>query len=341
MATRQPTDKCLLCEINDATKTASHIVPSYLLNSVIGKRDKEHSFLIDTSNAKIDEYFGRDVSPTTEIKEHHHAPDFYLCPQCESRLGELENRLSEHITYKLREPKFSANYRTKSAGGLIFKEILKVSTDDFNVFFLSIIWRQAVQHKVEDGVSVFTEDELEILRLIINSYLSQDDATYQDLCDQFGLIVLTADSFGDATMNLVSALNHRTRPYIFLMNEFWVFVYTAQNFEESKKLLKPEKYFHIPPFIQHLNYPGKTSNIVFLPQNLWTDTLKQWIGDVAPLYALRLNQKIANANAAEKQSQLRGKRKGRAATKKIRRAAKRTRKVARKARRKTRRRNRK
>lgn len=340
MATRQPTDKCLLCGVNDATKPASHIVPSYLLNSVIGKRHKEHSFLIDTSTATIDEYFGRDVSPTTEIKEHHHAPDFYLCPQCESKLGELESRLSEHITNKLREPKFSANYRTKSAGGLTFKEILKVSTDDFNVFFLSIVWRQAVQRKVEDGVSVFTEEELETLRLIINSYLSKDEAIYKDLCDQFGLMVLTADSFGDATMNFVSALNHRARPYIFLMNEFWVFVYPAQSFEESKKLPKPEKYFHIPPFIEHLNYPGKTPNIVFLPQNTWTETLKQWIGDVAPIYTFRLNQKIANANAAIKQSQLRRRKKGRA-TKKARRAARKARKAARKARRKTRRRNRK
>lgn len=340
MPTRNSTDKCLLCKLNDATKTASHIVPSYLLNSVIDKRHKEHSFLIDTSTATIDEYFGRDVSPTTEIKEHHHAPDFYLCPQCESELGKLESRLNEHITFKLRDSKYSANYRTKSIGGLTFKELLKVSEDDFNVFFLSIIWRQCIQRKIEGGVAIVTDEELEILRLITHSYLSGDRTTYEALCDQFGLMILTADSFGNAKMNVVSALNHRERPYIFLMNEFWVFVYTAQNFEESKKLLFPQRYFHIPPFIQHLNYPGKTPNIVLLAQSLWTETLKQWSEDIAPIFTYNLNRKIANANAAIRQLQLRSKRKSKA-TKKTRRSAKKARSAAKKARRKNRRRNRK
>ena len=329
-----------MCGVNDATQKDSHIVPAFLLNSMIGKRYKEHSFSIDTSTATIDEYHGRDVSPTTEIKEHHHAVDFYLCPQCESKLGKLESRLSEHITFKLRESKFSANYRTKSVGGLTFKELPKVNTDDFNVFFLSIIWRQAVQRKVEDGLSILTGHDLEILRLIVNSYLSGDEITYQGVCGQFGLTILTADSFGDATRNFVSALDDHERPYIFLMNEFWVLAYSAQTFAESQKLSQPQKFFDIPPFIEHLNYPGKTPNIVFLSQNLWTDTLTRWSEDVAPNYAFNLNQKILNANAAITQGQLRSKRKSKA-VKKRRKNAKKARKAARKARKKNRRRNRK
>lgn len=296
---------------------------------MIGERDKERSFFIDSSTANIDEYYGREVSPTTEIKKHHHVVGYYLCPSCESALGKLEDRLNEHITLKLREPRFAANYQTKSAGGLTFKELLKVTTDDFNVFFLSIIWRQAVQRMVEDEVPIFTKDELEILRLTINSYLSEDETTYQEHCDQFGLMVLTADSFSDATMNFVSALNHRARPYIFLLNEFWVLAYPATTIEESKKLPKPEKYFDIPPFFEHINFPGKKPNIVFLPPNVWTETLKKWSNDIAPVFAFNLKHRIANANAAIKQVQFRNKKKESKAAKKARRAAK----LARKARR--------
>lgn len=315
MATRKPTDKCLLCGVNDATKTNSHIIPAALLKSMIGKRDKEHSFVIDTSKAVTDEYFGRDRldNPSTEIKEHHFARDYYFCDECEKKLGTIESKMSPPLTSEIRDPKYSGNYRSKSVGGLIHKELPKISSDDFNVFFLSIIWRQALQRKIDDGVSVLSDAELETIRVIVHSYLSGDEATYQSFCDQFGLMIFTADSFDNATMNVASALNHRKRPYIFLINEFWVFVYPANDFAESRKLAQPNDYFHIPPFVPYLNYPGVTPNVIFLPKDLWTDTLKKWNEDIAPIYLHRLNQKIANAIGVVKQVKKRNKKKNKAA----------------------------
>lgn len=155
---------------------------------------------------------------------------------------------------------------------------------------------------------MFSDSDLEVLRLIVNAYLSKDKDTFERFCDQFGLVVLTADSFDDATMNMTSALLHQKRPYIFLVNEFWVFVYTAKNIEECRK--RPHTYFHIPPFVDELNYPSKTPIIVSLPKNSWTGILKKWVRDIAPLYVSRLNQKIANAGAVLKQAKKFGKKRG-------------------------------
>lgn len=141
MATRKPSDKCLLCGREDAIETNSHIIPAALLKSMIGKSDKEHSFIISTASASTDEYFGRNRldNPSTELKEHHFARDYYFCDECERRLGELESKMCPPLTIHIRDPKFSGNFRSKSTGGLTIKELPKINSDDFNVFFLSIV----------------------------------------------------------------------------------------------------------------------------------------------------------------------------------------------------------
>lgn len=318
MVVRKPTDKCLLCRVNDATKLNSHIIPASLLTSMIGKRDKEHSFVIDTAKATEDEYYGRDRldNPSTEIKEHHFARDYYFCDECEKKLGAIESKMSPPLIAQIRDPKFSGNYKPESAGGLTIKTLPKVSSDDFNVFFLSIIWRQALQRKLDDGVCVLSGNELKMLRIIVCSYLS-DKKTYQNYSNLFGLMIFTADSFDNATINITSALNHRKRPYIFLINEFWVFVYATSDIIISRKFPQPN-YFHIPPFIPYLNYPGKTPSIVFLTQHSWTDKLKAWNKDIASIFTFNLNQKNGKGNTTIKQSLLYSKRKSKATKKVIR-----------------------
>ena len=64
-------DVCLICNQNKATKTNSHIVPSFLITSFSsynssGKRDSEVLFKITNSIDSV--YTGRSV-PDTKIEE--------------------------------------------------------------------------------------------------------------------------------------------------------------------------------------------------------------------------------------------------------------------------------
>jgi hypothetical protein len=277
MSERKPTDRCLLCCEKEATKTNSHIVPACLLVSMIGKRDKEYSISIKASEAKIDEYYGRAnlENQSTEIKKHHQAEDFYFCPECEKRLGLLEGKVCPMVTNQLRDPKYSSNFKIfTTQDGVSITELFKISPDDFSVFFLSVLWRQTLQHQVNyNETSALSETEMETIRRLVHSYLYEDD-TYKKICDQFWLIIMTSDLLEDASMNIVEVLHSNESPKMFLMNEFWVLLYSAKDFDECKKLIEPSQYFRFPPIPDWLNYPPNPPRMILLPKETWNSLLK-------------------------------------------------------------------
>lgn len=102
---RNNTDKCLLCNSNNADKTTSHIVPASLLEKVIGKKNKEHSYLFSNQpDELLDEYFGRDNKQKlfTEIKKPNFAYDFILCKKCETYFSEIESIVTPILKYPMK-----------------------------------------------------------------------------------------------------------------------------------------------------------------------------------------------------------------------------------------------
>ena len=53
--------KCLLCLQNDADKTGSHIIPSFLMKRVNGEGKRDHEIGFMVKNGVASTYFGRDV----------------------------------------------------------------------------------------------------------------------------------------------------------------------------------------------------------------------------------------------------------------------------------------
>jgi hypothetical protein len=300
MEARQPTSKCLICGVNDSTQKNSHIVPACLIKSMIGKRYKEHSFVIDTKTARYKEYYGRDRldNPSTEIKEHTHARDFYFCPGCEHYLGKLEGKICPSITDELRDPKKSGNYLLKNLDEVTYKELLKISSDDFNVFFLSIIYRQALQRKIDDGISVLSDVDFETIRVIISSYLSDDKVTYKRFCDQFGLMIFTANSVDKDNSNMTTHLNWK-RPYAFIVNEFLVLVYSATDISQGKN--QPDLYSYMLTIISNPIYPKRVPNIFFLPDVMWSKILGKILNEYVTKPIVRRLKKIRIAFNVAKQ----------------------------------------
>ncbi len=319
MAARQPTDTCLLC--NDSTKKAtqrnSHIVPAALLKSNIGKRGKELSYLIDSSKPSIDEYYGRDHpdNPSTEIKQNHHTRDYYFCPDCEKKLGVLEGKVTPHLTEKLRDEKLSGNYQTFNSDGLSGKELLKVDSHDLNVLFLSVVWRMALEHQIENNLPSLSPDELEKIRRIIHSYLSGDAELYNDLCDKFATQIFTAEGFFEvsenlkngtdklntATANLVAVADWKKKPYVFFVNEFLVMLYSEEDL--IVVIDNPNSQFELPPHPKLLNLPGIVPKIIFLPKKEWYDFTRRWLEDFAKIYANSQARKFRKPTRTTKRRQ--------------------------------------
>ena len=99
-------DMCALCKKNEATKTNSHIVPSFLGARVFsydgsGKRGKEVAFTLTASKQKVhtgdipstkyEELFDEKSLTDERIEElkiDSLAKDYYLCPNCEKLLAD-------------------------------------------------------------------------------------------------------------------------------------------------------------------------------------------------------------------------------------------------------------
>lgn len=135
---------CLICHEEKATKTNSHIIPSFMVAKVCsydgsGKRDKEVMFTMTHNDdkvytgalpsTKIEELFDLDKLTderiNKELKNNTASKDYIFCPVCEKRLSDyLESPCAEYL------------YNGK-----------KVSNDVIYFFWLSIIWRMSISRQ--------------------------------------------------------------------------------------------------------------------------------------------------------------------------------------------------
>lgn len=157
--------KCMICQENEATKTNSHIIPSFLVTMFTsyngsGKRDTEVMFSI--SDTKDSVYTGRAVPDTKieglfdteklteeriqeELSKNTVAKDFIFCPQCEKKLADF-----------LESP-----YAQNQKNG-------QNIDDDIPLFFwLSVVWRMSV---CSDYGFSLGEDIENTLQLYLKSY---------------------------------------------------------------------------------------------------------------------------------------------------------------------------
>lgn len=156
---------CKICGERQATKTNSHIVPSFLIASFTsyngsGKRDTEVMFTItnsedsvytgrSVSGTKIDQLFDKDNLTEERIREELSnntvAKDYIFCPKCEKKLADLLE--SPYAQYS--------------------KDCKTIENDIPLFFWLSVVWRMSI---TKDYGFDLGDDLDEILRLYLKSY---------------------------------------------------------------------------------------------------------------------------------------------------------------------------
>ena len=160
-------DMCALCKKNEATKTNSHIVPSFLGARVFsydgsGKRGKEVAFTLTASKQKVhtgdipstkyEELFDEKSLTDERIEElrvDSLAKDYYLCPNCEKLL---------------------ADYLESPYASFLKNEKKEVQGDIALFFWLSVIWRISITRVLGDWLSSDVEDSM---RTYLFSFLEQ------------------------------------------------------------------------------------------------------------------------------------------------------------------------
>ncbi len=137
---------CLICKREKATKTNSHLIPSFMIAKVCsydgsGKRDKEVMFTMSSyedkvyvgavPGTKLNELFSQEMLADEriekELKINTVSKDYIFCPKCEANLSKyLETPYAEY--YSKGNP---------------------IQPDIAYFFWLSIIWRMSISRQFQ------------------------------------------------------------------------------------------------------------------------------------------------------------------------------------------------
>jgi large subunit ribosomal protein L30 len=162
-------DNCLICHSNKATKTNSHLIPSFLVAQVASydssyKRGKEvlvkitpnkrSIYVGELPDTKLEELFDTenmsDERINEELKQNPVSEDYVFCPSCEKKLS-----------YYLESP--YSTYLQNNASN--------ISTEIHVFFWISVVWRMSILNKygfklpeliekrLNDSLNVFFEQK--------------------------------------------------------------------------------------------------------------------------------------------------------------------------------------
>jgi len=261
-------ENCLLCKNAPADKTNSHIIPFFLIKTLVNEegktgRDKEVSFQIGSDNTDV--YFGRSVS-TDAINEtlgrdlteediekniNHYTQDNFLCSNCEKRLSYLESYYSK---------KGEINNLSK---GLVTNE---VEVNLSFLFWASILWRISITDFPGPKLNLKEEKKL---RNILNSCLGNSieetkEKTQQNilLLKGFQTIILFDPNGGNPTEKVCLAHPFHRFPYSLIINDYVVFFYfKSSHFNSLKQSLWGYEKYQVK---ENLNSIYQNNEAVFI-----------------------------------------------------------------------------
>lgn len=227
---------CALCKKSDADKTGSHVVPAFMLVSLIGKRNKEVGFEI-SSAGYVKKHIGREVSAIAinelldrelsedDLKENENpfVVDNLLCSFCESRLGVLESACAPELK-KLKDGKLEL----KQGNNTNFFEPDK--NLEIRCLFYSVVFRIAATSKFEYNLNATLYERI---RGLLNKVLSTDTKEFLDNCIKFKdelisipiVIFFAPLNSSDDGGNQIYSHKPLSIPSLVIINEFIVCTY--------------------------------------------------------------------------------------------------------------------
>src|SRR5579863_8869011 len=133
---RKPTDLCLLCGRNAATKTNSHIFPRFISTEFLGKKGTpRRGFTLDSS-----------VKPDKKPRVTQDSPkeNYILCEECESYfsvLGSYSAGVFNNWKEKVRSGEF---YKTTVNADISVINFITADPAIIRLFIYSIFWRAGI-----------------------------------------------------------------------------------------------------------------------------------------------------------------------------------------------------
>lgn len=221
---RQPTDECLLCKINAANKTNSHILPRFISTGFLGiKGSVRKGFVLNGKNELTTKPRIIQDSP----KENH-----IVCDECEAYFSLLETASAPSLKF------WQAKVEKGDFKMVIIKPYLKLvelnSPDPVAIRLLvySMFWRTSVS-----SLEIFKNYELdpELTESLRSNLLEFKALTKVDLETNIKAkkitlhpyTAMTAGAFKDETANVLAAINPGN-PASLNVDKFGFYIFKAE-----------------------------------------------------------------------------------------------------------------
>jgi hypothetical protein len=233
---------CLLCLTRPADKKGSHIIPFFLIKTMVNEEgfnkrgNKEISFKLDRSST--DFYIGRSVSresivdaigrdlTTEDIEENidHYTEDNFLCSFCENRLAFLESHYSE----KSQKAKIHEDHN-----------INEVQSGIALLFWSTILWRCSVTKF--NGFKLQSKEERKlrnIINLCLGISIEETTSNLQNnnsLLESFSSILMIENEPELPTAQVCIIHPYHRFPYSLIINKHVLFFYFKNEHFDNKK----------------------------------------------------------------------------------------------------------
>lgn len=255
---RKPTDTCLLCKANPATKTKSHIYPKFLSTNFLGPKGAPRKGF-DLSSDKV-------LDKRPRVIQDSPKEDYILCEDCEAYFSVLEGIASQvfgNWQQKVGDGEFSLN---KIIEGLQILECNSAHKPTIHLFTYSIFWRVSISSDpFFENVKVADDFEEELRQVLMlyrhankNDFLNALAANPKFKI--FPWSVMTAESFIDETANMLFA-PFSYDPYCIVVDRFSFMLFRTTN-EIKIDFIKAFSNLHMDD-----------CRMMIFSQQLWYDTI--------------------------------------------------------------------
>lgn len=254
---RKPSDDCLLCLVNKATKTNSHIVPKFLSKGILGTEGAKQGFHLKTTTPDIKPIKSQDTA-----KEN-----FILCPDCETYIQLLETYFSEHIHKRILNTKFDSNFEYLSNDEIKLANCINSNLLIHRLFVISIYWRTSITSAFP--FYQFKVSNEEYLRSVLNRHKTKSikillERAHDSELNDISLVVMRSNKGIDQTSNFLYAVESADLTFGLVLNEYIIMM----GLNESPTTLK---------FGDFKNKGSRPFKIILFPNEAWESFKKSLI----------------------------------------------------------------
>lgn len=207
-----------MCNENDADSIASHIVPKYILKSILESDTGIKRAYLTASNLG---------HKPLEKKQDSPKELFLLCIDCEKKLENIETYCSSRIKLPSKT-QFDASEQIeiiKIEDGLDKIIYRNVNANIYTLLVLSILWRLSASSFKAFEKFKLKNNEFEATRQLLNQRTSVDYKKFIDLNNspinyKFSYVLLTSEHDTRKLKRVLSVLPSCINPYYIILGEF-------------------------------------------------------------------------------------------------------------------------